>query len=208
MNKARLEAFSDGVFSIVITLLIFDIKVPQIAAPITNAKLWEALGGIAPLIFIYVMTFVVIASLWINHHFLFETFARSVNRQVNLLNLAYLMFVAFIPFSAYLLGEYSTFVPAALIYGINLSGVVLLSMTMAGYIHNHPDLASEAELSPRLLKQARFRAWLSLISFLIGMVTIFIYPTVSLFFYVFPAIFNIIPGSLTAAERLFRFRLD
>lgn len=207
MNKARLEAFSDGVFSIVITLLIFNIKVPQLAHP-TNADLWLAVGGVVPLLLIYVMTFAVIASLWINHHFLFETFARSVNRQVNLLNLVYLMFVAFIPFSAYLLGEYSTFVPAALIYGINLSCVVLISSIMASYIRNHPDLSSHQELSPRMLKQARFRASLSLVSYLAGMVSIFIYPTISLFFYLFPVIFNIIPGSLNAAERIFRFSLD
>lgn len=207
MNKARLEAFSDGVFSIVITLLIFNIHVPQVAAPVTDAKLWAAVGGVAPAIFVYVMTFVVIASLWINHHFLFETFARSVDRRVNLLNLAYLMFVAFIPFSASLLGEYSTYVPAALIYGINLSGVVMLSMSMATYLHNHPTLGN-AELPRRVLSQARFRARLSLISFVIGMVTIFIYPTMSFFFYVFPALFNIVPGTLSLAERIFRFRLD
>lgn len=206
MNKARLEAFSDGVFSIVITLFIFNIKVPQLPNP-TNAALWAAIAGTLPAILIYMMTFAVIASLWINHHFLFETFARSVNRQVNLLNMAYLMFVAFIPFSAYLLGEYSTYVPAALIYGINLSCVVVISMVMATYIYNHPSLGNP-DISVRMLKQARFRARLALISFMIGMVTIFIYPTVSFFFYLFPVIFNIVPGSLTLAERVFRFSLD
>ncbi len=57
MNKTRLEAFSDGVFAIVMTLLIFNIKVPVLAKPFTDADLWQALGNVWPLLFIYMDTF-------------------------------------------------------------------------------------------------------------------------------------------------------
>jgi uncharacterized membrane protein len=207
MNKSRLEAFSDGVFSIVITLLIFDIKVPIIAKPVTDLALWTAIGGVLPLILIYAMTFVVIASLWINHHYLFESFARSVNRQVNLLNLLYLMFVAFIPFSAYLLGDYATSQPAEIIYGLNIFCAVFITSTMAAYIRNHPDLHND-DLSSRIIKQARVRSLVSLISYTLGLAATFLYAPLALLFYILPVVFNILPGSLNMAERLFRFRLD
>src|SRR3954466_16056657 len=100
MNKSRLEAFSDGVFSIVMTLLVFDIKLPTTVAIHSNDTLLRELINIAPHISVYFVSFAVLSVFWINHHFLFNTFARSVDRWLNLLNLAYLSFVAFIPFSA------------------------------------------------------------------------------------------------------------
>ncbi len=100
MNKGRLEAFSDGVFSIVMTLLIFDVKVPQLVAPFTDHDLWAALSGVWPSITIFVLTFAVLSVFWINHHFLFEMFAKSIDRRLNLLNLLYLMFVVLVPFTA------------------------------------------------------------------------------------------------------------
>src|SRR5579864_1027466 len=112
MNKSRVEAFSDGVFAVVITLLVFDIKLPALPPQISDAQLWGELGVLWPLIVVYFMTFAVLSVIWINHHFLFHSFAKSVDRWLNLLNLAYLMFVAFVPFSALLIGTYPTHQPA------------------------------------------------------------------------------------------------
>src|ERR1700690_268375 len=100
MSKTRLESFSDCVFSIVMTLLVFDIKVPALPEPVTDLALWQSLGTIWPLILIYVLTFAVLSVFWVNHHFLFQTIAKSVDRQLNLLNLLYLMFVVLVPFTA------------------------------------------------------------------------------------------------------------
>ena len=57
MNKARLEAFSDGVFAIVITLLILNVKEPRLMAPVTDAALWEHVGLLFPSIIIYSVFF-------------------------------------------------------------------------------------------------------------------------------------------------------
>jgi uncharacterized membrane protein len=200
MNKARLEAFSDGVFSIVVTLLIFDIKVPTLGASVSDAQLWYQIGLLSPLIIIYAVTFAVLSVLWINHHFLFHLFAHSVDRKLNLLNLCYLMFVAFIPFSAYLIGLYPTHQPAAVIYGLNIFATVALSTAMTRYIRRHPELMNE-NVSARLIKQARFRGGISLISYMIGIVVSFFYAPASVLFYAFPVIFNIIPGTLDFLER-------
>jgi uncharacterized membrane protein len=206
MNKDRLEAFSDGVFSIVMTLLVFNIHVPTLIEPFTNDDLWVALATVWPSVIIFVLSFLVLSVFWINHHFLFESFAKSVDRRLNLLNLLYLMFIVFVPFSATLWGEYGDHQPAAMLYGLNIFIVVLISAIMSRYIRNSEGLLHDA-VTPRLMKQARFRSLLSVVSYAIGIVLSFIHPVLAGILYLFPVIFNIIPGSLNLAEKVFRFRL-
>jgi uncharacterized membrane protein len=207
MNKGRLEAFSDGVFSIVMTLLIFNIKVPTLVGAFTDNDLWVALGNVWPAIVIFMLTFAVLSIFWINHHFLFESFAKSIDRRLNLLNLAYLMFVVFVPFTATLWGEYGDHQPAAILYGLNIFIIVLISSFMSRYIRNSESLLHD-DVTPRLMKQARFRSLVSLISYALGIAVTFIYAPLAAIFYLFPVIFNILPGTLNLAEKIFSFRLD
>ena len=208
MNKGRLEAFSDGVFSIVMTLLIFDIKVPVIPEPVSNIELWRQFLLLWPLLSVYFLSFAVLSVLWINHHFLFHSFAKSVDRKLNLLNLTYLAFVAFVPFSAHFIGTYHTHQPAAIIYGLNIFIIAALSSRMVTYMKRNKQELLNEDISQRLINQARFRSRLSLFCYVAGLCISFFNVPVTLLFYAFPVIFNIIPGSLDLAERIFRFSLD
>jgi len=207
MDKGRLEAFSDGVFSIAMTLLIFNIKVPDLGRAATDAQLWSAIGDILPQVIIFMVTFAVMSVLWINHHFLFHAFAKAIDRRLNLLNLTYLAFVAFVPFSASLIGEYWRHQPAGIIYGLNIFCIVALSSAMFNYIRRREELRG-SELTQRIYNQASFRSRLSLVCYALGIIMTFFYIPLSVFFYLFPIIFNILPGSLDLAERLSRFSLD
>jgi uncharacterized membrane protein len=153
-----------------------------------------------------VLTFAVLSVLWINHHFLFESYAKSIDRRLNLLNLGYLMFVVFVPFTSTLWGEYGEYQPAAILFGLNIFIIVLISSFMSRYIRSSESLLHD-DITPRLLRQARFRSILSLICYSVGIVVTFVSPPLSAFFYIFPVIFNIVPGSLDFLERTFGFRL-
>src|SRR4051812_2127887 len=101
MGKARLEAFSDGVFAIAITLLILEIDVPEGAGedlPHRLAEQW-------PSYLSYVVSFFVIGVIWLNHHALFSHLAR-VDRKLMTLNLLLLFTVATIPWPTNLLATY------------------------------------------------------------------------------------------------------
>ncbi|MGW1505063.1 TMEM175 family protein [Streptomyces mirabilis] len=103
MNESgRVEAFSDGVFAIAITLLILDIKVPKVGE---NGSLWEALGQQWPSYAAYVVSFLVIGIMWVNHHQVFSYVAR-VDRPLMFLNLLMLMVVAAVPWPTAMLAEY------------------------------------------------------------------------------------------------------
>ena len=97
---ARLEAFSDGVFSIAITLLVIEIHVPQVDHGLAAALLAQWPSYLA-----YVVSFVIIGIWWANHHELFEHFQRS-DHLLMLLNTLHLMCIAFLPFSTAVVADY------------------------------------------------------------------------------------------------------
>jgi uncharacterized membrane protein len=99
VTKSRIEAFSDGVFAIAITLLVLTISPPTDYHNLAHqfAERWPALAA-------YVVSFIVIGIMWLNHHSIFSYFDR-VDRNLVYLNLLLLLSVAFIPYPTAILGE-------------------------------------------------------------------------------------------------------
>src|SRR5499426_3280639 len=98
MNKNRVEAFSDGVFAIVITLLILDIRVPDVE----YSQLSASLVAVLPRIFAYVISFGVIAVYWLAHHQSLQLVGK-LNGFLIWLNFLYLLAVSFMTFPTALL---------------------------------------------------------------------------------------------------------
>lgn len=101
MNKARVETFSDGVFAIAITLLVLTISPP---APNKFDQLAGQLGHRWPSLAAYVVSFLVIGIMWVNHHTIF-THLRTIDRRFFYWNLVLLMTIVFIPYPTEVLGE-------------------------------------------------------------------------------------------------------
>jgi uncharacterized membrane protein len=105
-STARLEAFSDGVFAIAITLLVLNLKVPQ-PDSLHGQTLADALGHQWPAYFAYLVSFLVIGIIWINHHAMCAL-ARRVGRRTLFANLVLLLTVSVIPYPTSLLATYLT----------------------------------------------------------------------------------------------------
>ena len=101
-DTARIEAFSDGVFAIAITLLVIEIRPPHVER---GESLLDGLVHLWPSYLGYAISFLVIGTVWANHHNRFRLIARS-DHQFLFLNVLFLMCVAFIPFPTALLAEY------------------------------------------------------------------------------------------------------
>jgi len=121
--NSRLVAFCDGVFAFAITLLIVDIKIPSSVNITSTADLWLALRHLAPSMFAFLLSFVVILITWVNHH----ASLRLVNRSsVSFIyaNGFLLLTVVFLPFPTALLGEYlptDHAAPAVILYDATLA---------------------------------------------------------------------------------------
>ena len=97
MTKTRLEAFSDGVIAILITILVLELKIPHGAD-------WEALRPLAPVFLTYVLSFVFLGIYWNNHHHLLHT-VDGVNGRILWANLHLLFWLSLIPFVTGWMGE-------------------------------------------------------------------------------------------------------
>jgi uncharacterized membrane protein len=106
MSSRRTEAFSDGVFAIAITLLVLDLVVPS-PQEAAEHGLGHALAHEWPAYFAYLVSFLVIGIIWVNHHTMFDK-VRLVDRPVLFANLGLLLVVSLIPFPTRLLAEYLT----------------------------------------------------------------------------------------------------
>jgi uncharacterized membrane protein len=104
LSTSRLEAFSDGVFAIAITLLIIEIKVPS-HDDLENQSLLHYIWQQWPKYFAYFLSFLIIGIYWANHHYLFKLFKRT-SHVFNLLNVFFLMTIAFLPYPTGVLGDY------------------------------------------------------------------------------------------------------
>jgi uncharacterized membrane protein len=100
----RLEAFSDGVYAIAITLLILEIRVPA-SETVSAIGLWHALGQRWSSYAAYVLSFLIIGIMWANHHNIFRYIGRA-NHQLVMLNLGLLFCTAFLPFPTAVLAQY------------------------------------------------------------------------------------------------------
>jgi uncharacterized membrane protein len=148
MNKQRLEAFSDGVYAIVITLLILDIRIPEVP----SQRLGPALAGMLPQVFTYVLSFFVVGLYWFAHHRVSQNVQR-IDGTFIWLNLVWLLFVSVMPFPTSLLGRYPLQAIPTAIYGIDLVLANVTGFLITVYLQRHPDLCVKPISSATLRSQ-------------------------------------------------------
>jgi uncharacterized membrane protein len=167
LGTERLEAFSDGVFAIAITLLVLDLKLPEEAVH-DSANLAAALVDLSPKIYTWVLSFVTIGMYWTVHHRMFSYIQRTDSRLL-WLNILYLLGVSFLPFPTSVVGEYGNQrLALELYYGtlafIGLVGVVLWLYATAGRRLVDPNL------DPQQIWYATYRGLVAIGAFVIGIV--------------------------------------
>ena len=161
----RLEALTDGVFAIVMTLLVLEVSIPEIAYESLQAELPRRLLELWPKLYSYALSFLVLGILWTLHHRSFHSIKRCDNALI-WLNIVFLMFIALIPFSTSLLGNYGTEQLSIVIYSSNALlalGMRLLIWTYATGKYRLVD----SDISPRWLKMNHLISIVFLPSFIL-----------------------------------------
>jgi len=130
MSKGRLEAFSDGVIAILITIMVLELKVPQRAD-------WDALRPLLPVFLTYVLSFVFLGIYWNNHHHMFHA-THQINGKILWANLHLLFWLSLIPFVTGWMGE-NHFAPLP----TAVYGVVLLLAGLAYVLLQHTIIAAQ-----------------------------------------------------------------
>jgi uncharacterized membrane protein len=146
----RLIFFSDAVFAIVMTLLVLDIRVPEVPSDVAAQEVPGLVFELWPKIFSYVLSFLVIGLYWIGHHQTFR-YVRSYDRTLLWLNLLFLLSISFIPFPTNLLGEYGELRFAVIFYAASLALARLLLALVWWYVFSGPIRTSD-ELDRELVR--------------------------------------------------------
>jgi uncharacterized membrane protein len=207
MNKYRLEALSDGVFSILMTLLIIELRVPEITTKLDRLELFNSLLNQNSKFLAFLLSFIVITMMWVSHHTFLAKFTKNVNRRAVILNAFLLASVSLVPYSASLIGTYTYNQTAIIWYGLNIILVGIMSNILWYYITGNDDLRIK-DYDPKELLQARIRSSLNPLFALLGIIVSFVAPWLSYVLYAFPVVFNLIPGSLDTVEKAFGIDLD
>ena len=189
MNKNRLEAFSDGVLAIIITIMVLEFKLPE-------GSRYEDLEPLAPKFLSYVLSFIYVGIYWNNHHHMMHT-VKQVNGKILWANLHLLFWLSLIPFSTAWNGE-NHFAPIPMM----LYGIILLMNGVAYFILQQLILKQQGEDS--LLKKAigiDFKGKSSPILYTTAILFANFYPIVSGAIYILVALMWLIPDS--RIERIF-----
>jgi uncharacterized membrane protein len=162
---SRIVAFSDGVFSIAITLLVLELQLPD---DLKNGEIWHSLWDQGEKFLAYGISFAVIARFWLVHHSFFSE-VRAFNSRLIALNMLYLAWIVLIPFSSQVLGEYGGTLPAVVIYSTNLAVVVLVGQWMAWDARRNGLATSEGQTERESFLRATFIASVFLISIVVSL---------------------------------------
>jgi len=152
----RLIFFSDAVFAIVMTLLILDIRVPDVPSDVAATEVPSLVWALWPKFFSYVLSFLVIGTYWIAHHQTFR-YVRSYDRTLLWLNLVFLLSISFIPFPTDLLGEYGELRFSVIVYAASLGMARLLLAVVWWYIVAGP-IRTGGDLDPGMARYHFFRS--------------------------------------------------
>ena len=181
MGKTRLEAFSDGVLAIIITIMVLELKVP-------HATDLSALAALLPVFLSYVLSFIYIGIYWNNHHHLLHTVS-TVNGGLLWANLHLLFWLSLFPFATGWMGEnHFAPVPSA------LYGLVLLMAAIAYWLLQRSIMRSQGQNS--LLARAigkDLKGKLSPIFYLLAIPSAFVSPWISELLYVLVALMWLVP---------------
>lgn len=183
MEKNRLEAFSDGVLAIIITIMVLELKVPHGTNWTDRLALW-------PVFISYVLSFLYIGIYWGNHHHLMHT-ARRVNSGILLTNLHLLFWLSLIPFTTAWMGENHFESNPVALYAVNLTAAGIAYFILQKSIERHH--AKDDQLKSAFQRHAK-KGIVSQIAYAAAIPLAYVHPMISGIIFLLIAILWIVPA--------------
>lgn len=155
LSKHRIEALTDGIYAVAMTLLVIELKLPNAEAIHSQSELIGGVIHLIPKFIAWIISFLVLALFWLGHHRLFH-FVRQVDGKLLALNLVQLGLASLMPFCSALSGEFGLTLFAQVFYSVNMILMSAVSILVAKHIHRHPELCIQP-VSKGMYKAAVFR---------------------------------------------------
>ena len=182
ISKSRIETLTDGVFAIVMTLLVLEIAVPPLSHSEAAIELPKQLIELWPVILSYGTSFIILGFFWIAHDYQFHYIKRA-NRAFLWITIFYLMFIAFVPFSTSLIGEYGDQQISIIIYAVNIGIIGFLEYIRWRYATKDHQLVN-SDLNPTFIIKMSKRFLLGPVIYLIAVAITFVSTQLSLVMFI------------------------
>jgi uncharacterized membrane protein len=134
MKQARLDQLADSIFAIVMTILVFEIRIPDYIGIVSEQTLLQSLVALSPIFLSYLLSFSLLFTYWRSHHFIESILAKNIDTRFSNLNAIFFLFVGLVPFSSHLLGSYSYSKTAIIFFAINIILIGLSLFRMRQYV--------------------------------------------------------------------------
>ena len=172
------------------TLLVLEIRVPELRGIPDNVDLLFSLIQIIPNFLSYLLSFALLFTYWRAHHYIVSVYAKNIDSKLTNINALFFLLIGLVPFSSQLLGQYSNTQIAVVIFGVHMVLISLCILWMRTYV-----LSADGIKNPRVTKSesqnGKIRTLLPLFSALIAIVVSFFSIKISLAFYTFAILFNL-----------------
>lgn len=196
MKQVRLDALADGIFAIVMTILVFEIRVPEITGIISDSILRMALLDISPLFLSYLLSFALLFTYWRSHHFIASVFAKNIDINFTNINAIFLFFVALVPFSSHFLGTYSQYQVAVFVFAVNVICIGMSLYEMRRYVEKSKTIEN-VEITPIENAHAYARILFPVFCALLAILISSINTVFALLLLTIGILFNLLPKSTT-----------
>jgi uncharacterized membrane protein len=202
-EKSRLQALSDGVFSIVMTLLVLELLSDAVLGAKSEADLHQALIDLFPKILSYMISFTVAGVFWVAQHADLHHVQRTDGRYL-WFTIFFLFWISLLPFSAALLGEHHRYPVAVIIYGCNMI-VATLTLHLGWLYATRRNRLVRSDLSRHSIRQAHVRLLIGPPVYVLGIVIAFSSPHSAYVVYVLMAILYVVAGIIPNRLRIRAF---
>lgn len=189
MKSARLEQLSDGIFAIVMTIIVFELKVPEFPVGAGNIDVWRSLVSMSPLFMSYILSFAMLFTYWRAHHFFISVYAKNIDMALTNINALFFLFVGLVPFSTSLLGKESNLQLPIIIFSANIVLIGLCLYWMRDYIFRS-DHIKNIEVSHEEIVRGTIRTLVPVVSALIAIPLSFFHKEASLALLTIAILFN------------------
>ena len=200
MNHARLDQLSDGIFAIVMTVLVFQIELPPLWTPISNQELWLEITKLLPLLLSYSLSFALLFTYWRAHHFFVSVYAKNIDSKLTNINALFFMLISLVPFSASVLGGYSENELSVILFGVHIILIGLTLYWMRSYVI-YSDHITNPEISKHEIRGSTIRTLVPVLFALIAIPLSFLDVKFSLTLFTLAVIFNLSSYSTRIFEK-------
>ena len=136
MKQTRLDQLADGIFAIVMTILVFEIRIPEYVGIASEQNLLKSLLSLFPVFLSYLLSFSLLFTYWRSHHFIESILAKNIDTRFSNLNAIFFFFVALVPFSSHFLGRYNYSKTAIIFFALNIILIGISLFIMRQYAIN------------------------------------------------------------------------